>query len=1119
MMASKSEQRSLSLRMHICMWLAICCLGACSHSTTSPKLFESMTNTGIEFTNTITDSKTENSFYFRNFYNGGGVAIGDLNNDGLPEVVLSSNMGENKLYQNKGGWKFEDISMKAGLRQDSMWSTGIALADVNADGWLDIYICSSGHINGGPRRNKLYINNHNLTFTESAASFGLDHSGFSTQASFFDYDMDGDLDCLLIDNSPIPFSSLNYANMRDLDIDRWKVSDNLKGGGNHLFRNDNNKFTEVTKEAGLHTGLLSFGLGVSVSDINGDGYPDIYVGNDFIERDYLYINQRNGTFRDELEQHVQQLSMSSMSTDIADINNDGYPDLFTTDMMPDNDYRLKTTGTFDNYDLYASKQKSGLYHQFVKNALQLNNGNNTFSEVSAFSGVQASDWSWGSIFFDADNDGYNDIFICNGINRDLGDLDFLDFISNDIYQEALQTGKKEEIGEILKRIPGKPLPNKMYRNLGNLKFADVSNEWGLGEPSFSNSVAYGDLDNDGDLDLVVNNVNMPAFIYKNKSTELNRSSSVSIQLTGDSLNHFAVGACIRLFTRNGIMSREINPSRGFQSSMDYRQVIGLGEKNSIDSLQVRWPDRTTSVIKNIKPGDRLKLDARKLARTAPFQVRETESEPIVSAYPSPLEKHIENDFVDFYAERNIPEMLSREGPRIAIADVNGDGQEDVFIGGGKGQAGQLLLQSGGVFKPSVQGVFQQFAAFEDVATLFFDADGDGDMDLYVGAGGNELPPNSREMQHRLYINDGKGNFSIDASAFPANDMNISVATAADFDSDGDQDLFIGSLSVPGAYGVTPRSYLVQNDGHGHFTDVTHDVCPGLENAGMISAAQWLKVDNKLALVVTGEWMSPTMFVFNNGHGKELKTEMSGLSGLWHSLAVADMNGDGRQDIILGNVGENFNLQPDSLHPVKLWLADFDHNGKVEPFLTRTIDNRDMPVFLKRDVTEQFPALKKENLHHKDYAGKSVQDLFGQAVMKEATMKPFNFCSSIIAYSLGNGRYKIERLPARTQFSTTNAICATDLNYDGKPDLLMGGNNYNFQPQFGRLDASYGDVLINAGNGKFLPASPTQSGLSITGEVKDIKPLKVNGRNLFVITRNNEQPLMFELNEQIKKEKY
>src|SRR3954452_10359437 len=491
------------LSISVVALLMLCCF-SCKEKKETP-LFQLMDKTGIAFNNKVEDGKIENSFLFRNFYNGGGVAIGDIDNDGKPDVFFTSNMGDNKLYLNKGNWQFEDITPKAGFKQDSMWSTGVVMADINGDGWLDIYVCNSGHMSTGNRRNKLYINNHNLSFTEEAKKYGLDISAYTTQVSFLDYDLDGDLDCFMINNSPIPVNQLGYANDRDLPEQDWKVGAFLKGGGDHLFQNNGGHFTEVTKQAGIHGSLISFGLGVSVADINGDGYPDVYVSNDSYERDYMYINQKNGTFKDEFEQCVEHTSFSSMGADIADINNDGYLDIFTTDMLPESDYRIKTTGAFDNYDVYNIKLKQGFYQQFTKNCLQLNNQNGKFCEISNYSGVSATDWSWGALFFDADNDGYNDIYVCNGVNRDVTNLDFMDFFANDINQKMVLTGKKEGVDEILKKIPRTPLPNKAYKNLGNLQFDDIGNSWGFTQPSFSNGAAYADLDNDGDLDLVVNN--------------------------------------------------------------------------------------------------------------------------------------------------------------------------------------------------------------------------------------------------------------------------------------------------------------------------------------------------------------------------------------------------------------------------------------------------------------------------------------------------------------------------------------------------------------------------------------------------------------------------------------
>ncbi|WP_240410173.1 CRTAC1 family protein, partial [Flavisolibacter nicotianae] len=643
-----------------------------SETAASAPLFSQLENTGITFRNDVKDSKEDNGFLFRNFYNGGGVATGDINNDGLPDIMLTSNQGENKLYLNRGNFHFEDISQKAGLKQEGYWNTGVTMVDVNADGWLDIYVCSSGHVNDGHRKNKLYINQHNNTFIEEGAKYGLDISGFCTQAAFFDYDMDGDLDCFVINNSPIPFSSLNYANMRDVDIAQWQVDEKLKGGGNHLYKNDEGHFREVTKEAGLHTGLISFGLGVSVGDINKDGYPDIYVGNDFIEKDYLYINQKNGTFRDDLEGCIQKISMSSMSTDLGDINNDGYPDIFTTDMIPDDDYRLKTTGTFDNIDLYLSKQKAGLYHQYVRNCLQVNNGNGTFSEVGNYAGVYGTDWSWGALFFDADNDGLNDIFVCNGIAKDVGDLDFLDFFSNDVYTKMVNTGQRTDMDELLKQIPVNPLPNRIFRNKGNFAFQDAGKDWGFSQPSFSNSVAYADLDGDGDLDLVVNNENQNAFVYRNNERERGGNNFLALQLKGKGANLFAIGASVAAYKDGNIFCRDVSPVRGFQSSMDYRQVIGLGKHTAIDSLVVTWPDRTRTVYRNL-PVNRLHVLHQGNEKSERVEEPGSGATLLKPVEVSSFDRHVEDDYVDFYYERNLPELLSREGPHVAAGDVNGDG--------------------------------------------------------------------------------------------------------------------------------------------------------------------------------------------------------------------------------------------------------------------------------------------------------------------------------------------------------------------------------------------------------------------------------------------------------------
>lgn len=1064
----------------------------------------------MNFENTLKGDADFNIFSYRNFYNGGGVAIGDLNNDGLPEVFFTANQESNKLFLNKGNFQFDDISVKAGFTAKKQWSTGVVFADINADGWLDIYVCNAGNMfDVALRKNQLFINNHNLTFTESAEKYGLDNSGYSTQASFFDYDLDGDLDCFLVNNTPIPVNTLNYANMRDLPAEKWAVADFLKPGGDHLYKNDNGHYVEVTKEAGIHGSLISLGLGVTVGDVNADGYPDVYVSNDFFERDYLYINQQNGTFADEFENRIQHSSLSSMGADMQDINNDGFSDIFTTDMLPGDDYRLKTNSSFESYDVFKLKQKQGFYNQYTQNALQVNNTKGGFSETAFYSGVAASDWSWGALMFDADNDGLIDIYVCNGIYYDVTDQDFIDFFANEVAQQMVLKGKKEEVNNIINKMPSNPIANKAFKNTGNLKFTDAGEEWGFMKPSFSNGASYADLDNDGDLDLIINNVNQPAMVYRNNSREQNQNNYIAIELKYKAPNTFGIGSTIRVYQGRQVMTREIIPSRGFQSGIDYRQTIGLG-KLQADSIIITWPDKTITSIQKPSINQLNKIDY--AASMHQLQAMQKINEQFLfEKLISSFDQHVEDDHVDFYVERNIPFMLSRQGPKAATADVNTDGLADIYIGGAKQQAGQLYLQTSNGFVKKETPDFKTYSFNDVTVAFFFDCDRDGDQDLFTGAGGNFASESSGSYQNQLFINDGKGNFALKRGALPIINTNCGAALPLDYDGDGALDLFIGSRSVPQSYGDDPHSFILHNDGQGNFRDMTVTVAASLSTVGMVTSADYVDVnaDGKKELIVVGEWMSPKIYSLTANKSEEIKTGLENYSGWWQTMSVADVDGDGDQDLILGNLGENFYLQPGLEKPVKLWINDFDKNGITDKMLTKTENGKDMPVFTKREVTDQVPSLKKLNLKHQDFAKKTVQELFGSEI-KNAKVKQVNYASSCIAYNDGKGSFTVKKLPGTVQLSSVNAIKVVDVNHDNYPDIVAAGNFFDLLPQFCRLDASYGHVLLNDQNGSFIEMPEIQTGLKLKGQTKDITMLKYKKDNCFLFLENNEVPVLFKL---------
>ncbi|GGH47079.1 hypothetical protein GCM10007423_47340 [Dyadobacter endophyticus] len=1096
----------------------LCALFSCTDSEKNTNaLFEEMdaSETGIGFVNKIEDREDINIFNYRNFYNGGGVSIGDINNDGLPDIYFTANMGENKLYLNKGNWKFEDITAKAGVAESDKWSTGVVMADVNGDNLLDIYVCNAGYQKFlNKQGNSLYINNGDLTFTESAKKYGLDETGYTTHAAFLDYDLDGDLDAYVLNNSFIPVNTLNYANDRNRRAKDWPVKDFLKGGGAKLLRNDGGKFVDVSEEAGIYGSLIGFGLGVTVGDINGDLYPDIYICNDFYEKDYLYINQKDGTFSEELEKRIKHTSLASMGADMADINNDGYPELFVTDMLPRDEYRYKTTTSFENHYLFNLKKEKGFYNQFMQNSLQFNNQDGTFSEIANYSGVAASDWSWGALLFDADNDSKTDIYVCNGIYHDILDQDFIDFFANEVTRKMVMSGEKENMQGIIDRMPSTPIANNFFHNEGNLQFKEKAKEFGFGKASFSNGAAYADLDNDGDLDLVVNNVNEPCFVYKNKSeAQKDKNHYIKFILKGAGLNTRAIGAKVEVYAGGQVFSKQVSPSRGFQSSTEYPLTIGLGEIATIDSVRVLWPSSKVTTIRAAKCDTTLTLvmgDAQD-----PYNGRMNKQSPMLTnVQVKGLDAHQENRYEDFYNERNIPVMLSQEGPKAAIGDVNGDGLEDLYVCGGKGQGGQLYLQKGGQFLKSPQKAFGDAVGFEDTAALFFDADGDDDRDLVVGSGGNESLAGKPDLPTRLYLNDGKGNFTHSNRALPPNAMNTAVIVAEDFDRDGDLDLFAGSRSVPREYGSSPSSYIYQNDGKGNFKDVARTMAPELARVGMVRDAAWVDIDGEgqKELIVVGDWMAPVAFRFSGGRFKKIATGLEAYAGFWGSLKTGDFDGDGDQDLALGNIGENFTLKAAVGAPLKMWINDFNKNGTIEKVISKTIDSKDIPVLLKREMTAQFPFLKKKSIKHSEYAVLTVQDLFPDDLIQSAVEKSATYLQSGIAVNDGKGQFKVVALPYLAQFSCLNAIQSEDVNHDGKPDLIVGGNFTHFIPQLGALDACRGNVLINKGNMQFEVLQARESGYALDGEVKQISAITIAGHPFLINLVNNAAPVLFKINQ-------
>lgn len=1069
---------------------------------------------GIEFNNELTETPEFNIFNYMYFYNGGGVAVGDMNGDGLIDIYFTANQKLNKLYLNLGGFKFKDITEQSGVAGFNGWTTGVAMADVNNDGLLDIYVSYLGDYLHYKGHNQLFINEGVSSegvpkFSDRAFEYGLDLVGFSTQAAFLDYDKDGDLDMYMLNHSLHQNGTFGKSTMR---LETHPLA------GDKLLRNDNGRYVDATKGSGIYSSALGYGLGVVVSDTNMDGWPDIYVGNDFHENDFLYINQKDGTFKDVLEQSMQQTSRYTMGVDFGDFNNDGYPDLIAADMLPQDPKILKASQAEEAYDIFEFKLGFGYNYQYSRNVLQLNQRNGKFSEIGRMAGIYATDWSWSALWADIDLDGFKDILISNGISRRSNDLDYINFITVDSIQMRINSDMTEKEVALIKKMPRIKIPNFLYINKHDSTFVDKSEEWGLDIKSYSNGTAYADLDNDGDLDLVVNNIDDEAFLYRNNTIEKSKKKSelhanyVKFILEGNNGNKAGIGAKIFIWQNGRLQLQECFPTRGYQSSVDYRLNFGIDD-TPIDSVKIVWPDDRMELMTNVEPNQTIIVKQQNAKGLFNYQYLHRQI-PLLKDISDEVNlpyRHRENKHIEFNREGLMPNMVSTEGPAVAIADVDGNGTQDIFLGGGKWQESRLFLQDEkGNFTPSKQTIIEADSVMEDVDAIFFDADGDLDQDLFVLSGGNEFASGSRETQPRLYLNNGNGNFKKSLDQLPLLYFTHGSVAPTDFDNDGDIDIFIGSRAVPWKYGVKPDSYLLINDGKGSFELSKQDV---LREFGLIKKVQWADLDKDgfQDLIVAGEWMPITILWNKTGILTKMQLDGSGLQdafGWWNDINADDFDGDGDIDFMMGNLGLNSKLTASKKFPIQMYVSDFDSNGTVEQILTQFTNGTEYPVATRDELTKQMPALKKKYLSYKKFAESTFDQAFSKEQISKATKFQATEFRSVLVENNGNGKFDIRPLPRALQFAPVMAMITEDFNGDQIKDVYAAGNFFPNNIQMGRYDASHGDVLLGNGKGGFKALSPVESGISITGETRSLKRISINSKICYMAVRNNDSVKFF-----------